>query len=61
MGELRQEFEIGEIVILDNEYPNYSAVEVVYQTPQKLYTKVRNEEGGEWEVMTIRLTKQKKD
>ncbi len=52
---LRREFKPGEKVILDEKYANSSIVEVVSQTPKKLYTMVKSET-SEWEVMTIRLT-----
>lgn len=60
MSKLWEKFEKGEIVILDYEYQNYSAVEVVWQSPNNMFTKVKNEAGSEWEVMTVRLTKQEK-
>lgn len=59
MSKLWKKLEKGEIVILDYEYPNYSAVEVVWQSPNNMFTKVKNEAGAEWEVMTDRLTQQK--
>jgi hypothetical protein len=48
-------------VILDYEYQNYSSVEVVSQTPNNMFTRVKNEAGAEWDVMTARLTQQKKE
>ncbi len=51
---LTQQFAIDQWVILDKEFSNYSYVQVVNQTPGRLYTRVKSE-GVEWEVMTYRL------
>jgi hypothetical protein len=58
MEKLYPTLEKGEIVILDSGYRNSSIVEVVSQTPNCMFTKVENEEGTQWEVMTARLTRQ---
>lgn len=58
MGALRQHYDKDERVRLDKTFQNTSIVIVVSQTPQKLYTRVKSEEGGEeWDVMTNRLDK----
>ena len=46
----------GEYVWLDRGYSNASQVIVIKQTPQRLYTTVRDELNNEWVVMTYRLT-----
>jgi hypothetical protein len=56
-NKLRQKLDKGSLVTLDKGYANSSNVEVVSQTPGKLYTEVRvpgNKES--WSVMTDRLT-----
>ena len=60
MSKLRNEFNIGEEVILDKDRANSSIVTVIHQTPNKLFTTVK---GGdrEWEVMTARLSRQMTD
>lgn len=53
--ELRKRFLKGSTVILDGDLSNSSEVEVVSQTPKRLFTSVRV--GSRiWDVMTIRLT-----
>lgn len=47
----------GEKAILDKEFRNSSMVEVRWQTPNRMFTCVRDGDGGEWRVMTDRLTK----
>jgi len=57
---LRDEFIKGEQVILDKEFKNSSTVEVISQTPKKLYSRVKavgQEDYDSWDVMTYRLTK----
>jgi hypothetical protein len=54
--ELRHPFEPEQLVWLDKDKPNRSQVEVVSQTPQKLYTTVTGDGVYEWTVMTVRLT-----
>ena len=49
--------EEGERVVLDAEFANSSEVTVVSLTPKKMFTKVRSDDGQEWETMTNRLTK----
>jgi hypothetical protein len=56
MSNLRKEFNQGQEVWLDIDKANYSKVEVVFQTPNKLFTTVKNIENREWEVMTDRLS-----
>ena len=46
----------GQLVELDKEFANSSIVEVVTQTPMRLYTRVKAPNGYEWDVMTYRLT-----
>ena len=46
----------GQLVELDKEFANSSIVEVVTQTPMRLYTRVKAPNGYEWDVMTDRLT-----
>ena len=46
----------GQLVELDKEFANSSIVEVVTQTPMRLYTRVKAPNGYEWDVMTNRLT-----
>lgn len=57
---LREVFEIGSLVVLDKGKHNESLVEVVYQTPKNLITRVK-ESGADYrscfDVMTYRLTK----
>lgn len=45
-----------QLVELDKEFANSSIVEVVTQTPMRLYTRVKAPDGYEWDVMTDRLT-----
>ena len=45
-----------QLVELDKEFANSSIVEVVTQTPMRLYTRVKAPNGYEWDVMTYRLT-----
>jgi hypothetical protein len=56
MSNLRKEFNQGQEVWLDIDKANYSKVEVVFQTPNKLFTTVKSVENREWEVMTNRLS-----
>ena len=56
--ELTQEFKPGEIAILDGQFE----VEVIGQTPLRLYTSIYGRRGtdwanGLWRVMTYRLSK----
>lgn len=46
----------GQLVELDKDFANSSIVEVVTQTPMRLYTRVKAPNGYEWDVMTDRLT-----
>ena len=46
----------GQLVELDKDFANSSIVEVVTQTPMRLYTRVKAPNGYVWEVMTYRLT-----
>ena len=46
----------GQLVELDKDFANSSIVEVVAQTPMRLYTRVKAPNGYEWNVMTNRLT-----
>lgn len=46
----------GQLVELDKDFANSSIVEVVLQTPMRLYTRVKAPNGYEWDVMTNRLT-----
>ena len=46
----------GQLVELDKEFANSGIVEVVTQTPMRLYTRVKAPNGYEWDVMTYRLT-----
>ena len=46
----------GQLVELDKDFANSSTVEVVTQTPMRLYTRVKAPNGYEWDVMTYRLT-----
>jgi len=50
---LRQLLEPGDQVLVDN---NLDPVTVMYQTPARLYTRVKSG-SYEWELMTCRLTK----
>lgn len=55
---MRTEFDENQTVQLDKDIRGGSEVIVVQQTPGKLYTVVKGEEGGtEWSVMTYRLSK----
>ena len=45
----------GQLVELDKEFAN-SIVEVVTQTPTRLYTRVKAPNGYEWDVLTDKLT-----
>lgn len=53
-----EKFEIGEVVIIDEGRSNMSAVKVVHQSPMKIFTRAKAEDGDEWTLMTSRLTKQ---
>jgi uncharacterized protein (DUF1015 family) len=58
---LRPSFEVGQIVWLDFDLSNKSRVEVIEQTPMKLFTVVKDPEGTEsWSVMSNRLRTIKK-
>ena len=46
----------GQSVRLDKGFRNSSIVEVVCQTPRRLYTRVKAPNGYEWDVMTNRLS-----
>ena len=47
----------GQIVWLDKDLANHSKVEVVEQTPMRLFTVVRSLDSGyTWNVMSYRLT-----
>lgn len=54
-SKLRQQFNIGDKVFVDNETKNY--VIVISQTPKFLFTTVEAPNGYSWSVMTDRLTK----
>jgi len=56
---LRETYLKDELVILDETFRNKSEVTVVYQTTNKLFTRVKSDL-AEWDVMTNRLTKIKK-
>jgi hypothetical protein len=60
MSKLRNEFNIGEEVILDKDRANSSIVTVIHQTPNKLFTTVKGGD-SEWEVMTARLSRKMTD
>ena len=53
---LRPSLTAGQLVELDKGFANSSIVEVVTQTPMRLYTRVKAPNGYEWDVMTDRLT-----
>lgn len=55
---IKETFIKDEVVTLDTGYRNSSIVTVVYQTTNKLFTRVKSET-SEWDVMTNRLTKLK--
>ena len=46
----------GQSVRLDKDFRNSSMVEVVSQTPRRIYTRVKAPNGYEWDVMTNRFT-----
>ena len=52
-------FKKGEKVRLDKEFANTLIVEVVRQTPNKMFTTVKSDDGDEWQTMTSRLEKLK--
>jgi hypothetical protein len=52
---MRKYLKEGTKVRLDTTFANSSIVEVVSQTSGRLYTKVKSDEGHQWEVMTNRL------
>ena len=54
-SKLRELFTRGQKVHLDIDRANTSIVKVVSQTPQRLYTKVTDDDDT-WDVMTYRLT-----
>jgi hypothetical protein len=54
--ELRKQYPSGIMLTLDKGYTNESTVTVVSQTYDLLYTKVKDDEGNEWEVRTYRLS-----
>lgn len=54
-SKLRQQFNIGDKVFVDNKFENY--VTVISQTPKFLFTTVEAPNGYSWTVMTNRLTK----
>ena len=51
-----EKFEPEETVVLDKNFNNHSEVEVVSQTLNRMFTRVKDE-NSDWEVMTNRLTK----
>lgn len=51
---LRKKFNTGDKVRLDKDFHNTSIVEVVAQSPMKLYTRVKSND-TEWDVMTVLL------
>lgn len=52
-------FEVGQKAYLDIGFANCSIVEVVRQTPNRLYSTVKSlESAATWDVMTYRLTPQ---
>jgi hypothetical protein len=54
--ESRKQYPSGIMLTLDKGYTNESTVTVVSQTYDLLYTKVKDDEGNEWEVRTYRLS-----
>jgi hypothetical protein len=50
-----ERFEKGEVVRLDADFNNSSIVEVISQSPRKLFTRIKDE-NSDWEVMTDRLS-----
>lgn len=51
------ELSIGETVLLDEQYANWSIVEIVSFSPSFMYAKIREPFGEDtWQVMTNRLT-----
>lgn len=54
--EMHQQFEIGQQVVIDKDLGSGGGVvEVVYQTPCRLFTTVKDE-SETWDVMTYRLS-----
>lgn len=53
-----EEFDIGEQVILDKGYRTECTVEIVLQSPNNMFTRVKSSVSeSEWDVMTNRLEK----
>jgi hypothetical protein len=51
-------FKIGEKAVLDQGFSNSCLVEIVSQTPRRLFTKIRCPgKNSDWEVNTLRLSK----
>ena len=46
----------GDQVLLDSSFNNSSIVEVISQTPNRMFTRIKDE-NSDWEVMTNRLEK----
>ena len=56
MKTIGQKFKTGETVWLDKDTSNSSEVNVISQTPLRLFTSV-TDGANNWDVMTSRLTK----
>lgn len=57
LAELYTLLAVGQLVILDKDFNNASEVEVVYQSPKRLFTTIKDPQGSyTWDVMTNRLT-----
>jgi hypothetical protein len=52
---LYQAFRPGDKVIVDQDRVTESVKEVVRQTPRRVFTTVKNDNGYQWEIMTNRL------
>jgi hypothetical protein len=49
-------FDVGDIVWLDEKYNNKIQVEIIWFTTNKLFCRVQVKENEPWDVMTNRLT-----
>jgi hypothetical protein len=57
LAELYTLLAVGQLVMLDKDFNNASEVEVVYQSPKRLFTTIKDPQGSyAWDVMTNRLT-----
>ena len=57
LAELYTLLAVGQLVMLDKDFKNASEVEVVYQSPKRLFTTIKDPQGSyKWDVMTNRLT-----